>query len=174
VFGWTKELLHPVFDVAWAEAQGFCAWVGGRLPTEAEWEYAARGGVQGEIYPFNFDNAREKANFYGLKGNDRYAHTAPVRTFDPNGFRLFDIAGNVWEWTADWSDPTYYQQSPEQDPTGPSSRTERVARGGSFFSDPAKHLRISYREKFPPKGVDGVGFRCVLEDSPDTRMRFAR
>jgi formylglycine-generating enzyme required for sulfatase activity len=165
---------HPVADVGWDDAAAFCGWVGGRLPTEAEWEYAARGGRSGEIYPFQAENARDKANFEGAQGNDRYKYTAPVKSFDPNSYGLFDMAGNVWEWTADWFSPTYYRESPKEDPKGPPAGKERVARGGSFYSDPAKHLRFSFREKYPPNGLDRVGFRCVLPDGRETRDRFAQ
>jgi formylglycine-generating enzyme required for sulfatase activity len=101
-----------------------------------------------------------------------YDYTSPVKSFDPNSWGLYDMAGDVWQWTADWFDANYYSTSPADDPTGPDTGKERVVRGGSFRSDPAKHLRISYRDKFPPEAgpkLDAVGFRCVLEDSPETR-----
>ena len=165
---------HPVVNVSWADASAFCQWVGGRLPTEAEWEYAARGGQADQAFPFDSQNARDKANFssQGRKGNDVYDFTSPVRSFDPNPWGLYDMAGNVWQWTADWFDADYYSASPVDDPTGPATGKERVVRGGSFRSEPAKHLRISYRDKFPPEAgpkLDAVGFRCVLEDGPETR-----
>jgi formylglycine-generating enzyme required for sulfatase activity len=169
---------HPVVNVSWADAGAFCEWVGGRLPAEAEWEYAARGGQADQVFPFDSANARDKANFQNLgpKGNDVYVYTSPVKSFDSNPWGLFDMAGNVWQWTADWFDPDYYSHSPADDPKGPETGKERVARGGSFRSDPAKHLRISYRAGFPPKAnlkLDEVGFRCVLEDTPETRSRLA-
>jgi formylglycine-generating enzyme required for sulfatase activity len=169
---------HPVVNVSWADASAFCKWVGGRLPTEAEWEYAARGGQADQAFPFDSENARDKANFssQGRKGNDVYDFTSPVKSFDPNSWGLYDMAGNVWQWTADWFDVNYYSRAPADDPKGPDTGKERVARGGSFRSDPAKHLRISYRDKFPPGAgpkLDEVGFRCVLEDSPETRSRLA-
>jgi formylglycine-generating enzyme required for sulfatase activity len=165
---------HPVVNASWADASAFCQWVGGRLPTEAEWEYAARGGQADQAFPFDSQNARDKANFssVGRKGNDVYDYTSPVKSFDPNSWGLYDMAGDVWQWTADWFDANYYSTSPADDPTGPDTGKERVVRGGSFRSDPAKHLRISYRDKFPPEAgpkLDAVGFRCVLEDSPETR-----
>ena len=178
---WSREKdwseYHPVVNVSWVEASEFCEWAGGRLPTEAEWEYAARGGQAGQAYPFNAGNARDKANFQNLgpKGNDVYVYTSPVKSFDANAWGLFDMAGNVWQWTADWFDPAYYSKSPANDPKGPETGKERVARGGSFRSDPNKHLRISYRESFRPEGdskLDQVGFRCVLEDGPETRGRL--
>jgi formylglycine-generating enzyme required for sulfatase activity len=174
---WSRERdwseFHPVVNVSWDDAQAYCRWVGGRLPTEAEWEYAARAGKDSEAYPLNSENSRDKANFYGKQGNDVYQYTSPVKSFDPNAWGLFDISGNVWQWTADWYDPAYFSSSPVDDPQGPAAGKERVIRGGSFSSDPTKHLRISYRGKLSPKGADNVGFRCILEDGPATRERFA-
>lgn len=157
----------PMANMSYEDADAFCKWTGGRLPTEAEWEYAARGGKENEIVPLNAENAREKANFTGKKGNDRFEFTAPVRQFDPNGYGLFDMFGNVWEFTADYFADKYYAESPKQDPPGPASGKERVLRGGSWDSDPAKHLRISFRKK----GLGGniVGFRCVIPDSEEAR-----
>jgi formylglycine-generating enzyme len=162
---------HPMTFVSWDDAQAFCRWAGGRLPTEAEWEYAARAGKNNQIWPLDFQASREKANFAGQAGNDRFVNTSPVKQFDPNGFGLFDMAGNVWEWTADWYSDTYYAESPERNPPGPAAGKNRVIRGGSWNSDAKKHLRISLREK----GVNGgniVGFRCVLEDTPEIRKNF--
>ncbi|HUA62753.1 MAG TPA: SUMF1/EgtB/PvdO family nonheme iron enzyme [Verrucomicrobiae bacterium] len=169
---------HPVVNVPWADAAAFCEWAGGRLPREAEWEYAARAGQADQIFPFDISNARDKANFQNLepKGNDVYRYTSPVKSFDPNPWGLYDMAGNVWQWTADWFDASYYSSSPADDPKGPAGGKERVVRGGSFNSDPAKHLRISYRQGIAPNNklkLDDVGFRCVLPDGPETRARLA-
>jgi formylglycine-generating enzyme required for sulfatase activity len=158
----------PVVNVSWENARDYCAWAGGRLPTEAEWEYAARAGVDDEVYPLNDENSREKANFFGRKGNDIYEYTAPVRKFDANRFGLYDMAGNVWEWVNDFYAPDYYSHSPEVDPRGPVEGKQHVRRGGSFDSEPSQHLRISLRDEFD-KAVNNVGFRCVLDDTPDTR-----
>ena len=158
----------PMVMVQWDQARDFCAWTGGRLPTEAEWEYAARGGASEEIYPLNNENSRDKANFYGKSGNDRYDGVAPVRSFDANPFNLFDMAGNVWEWVADWYDPSYYSHSPAVDPPGPAMGKEHVIRGGSFESDPKEHLRLSYRQAQGGPQFK-VGFRCALDDTPETK-----
>ena len=159
---------HPITGVSWNNAKSYCEWAGGRLPTEAEWEYAARAGSSDEIYPLNDENSRDKANFAGTKKNDRFEATAPVRSFDANQFGLFDMAGNVWEWTQDWFDPNYFKESPAKDPLGPASGKEHTVRGGSHNSDPREHLRISYRQGIS-NSSNTVGFRCALEDTPAVR-----
>lgn len=162
---------EPVSAISWEEAQSFCRYAGGRLPTEAEWEYAARDGKDNETYPLNNENSRDKANFAGKQGNDRYADVAPVGSFDPSpNFKLFDMAGNVWEFVADFYSPSYYQESPDKDPPGPASGKDHIIRGGSWNSDAQEHLRISLRR--PGKGGNIVGFRCVVEDTPETRKSF--
>ena len=163
---WKKGQDLPIVNVPWEDAQAYCQWAGGRLPTEAEWEYAARAGSNGHVYPSDTEDSREKANFAGRKGNDRWdQETAPVRSFDPNAFRLYDMAGNVWEWVLDPYSADYYAHSPAVDPKGPESGKEHVARGGSFDSDPKEHLRISIRKAFG-KGQNNIGFRCMIPDTP--------
>jgi len=162
---------HPVTGMNWEEAQAYCAWAGGRLPTEAEWEYAARAGAENETYPLNSENSRDKANFYGKKENDRYDYTAPVRSFDSNRFGLFDMAGNVWEWVSDWYAEDYYANAAPTDPKGPATGRSHVVRGGSWDSDPHEHLRISFRLTYP-KGGNKVGFRCLLPDNEKVRAQL--
>jgi sulfatase modifying factor 1 len=162
---WRQED-RPISDMRWEDAAGYCHWAGGRLPTEAEWEYAARDGLPNEVYPLNSANSRDKANFYGKQGNDLFEYTAPVRSFDPLvPFQLFDMAGNVWEFVGDYYGTDYYENSPKVDPKGPDTGKQRVVRGGSFDSDPKDHLRISIRK--PADRGNNIGFRCVLEVTPE-------
>ena len=170
--GGEREHLYPVTNVSWEEAQAYCKWAGGRLPTEAEWEYAARAGQQDQAYPGDKKTAREKANFMGIAGSDIYEDLAPVRVFDPNNWNLYDMSGNVWEWVADTFDAGYYRTAPPRDPTGPGAGKYRVARGGSRASDAAEHLRLSFRRIQEHRDSNILGFRCILPHSPETETLF--
>ena len=166
--GWGDEAM-PIVDVTWDDAQAYCTWAGGRLPTEAEWEYAARAGSTAARYgdldeiAWYADNSgrqrldserilkEDQANYVKRldeNGNDMHE----VGQKRANGFGLYDMLGNVWEWVNDWYDEKYYQNSPSQDPAGPTSGQERVLRGGSWDGYPSL-VRVSSRTRYGP----GVG-----------------
>jgi formylglycine-generating enzyme required for sulfatase activity len=154
---------HPVVNVTHAQAQAYCAWVGGRLPTEAEWEYAARWN-DGRRYPWGNDPADlGLGNFGNPDGDTQSVGAFPIGA---NALGVLNLAGNVWEWVADWYDPDYYGESPRQDPTGPAEGTERGARGGAFATDP-QFVRVRNRyARDPNRGYNNVGFRCVAITPP--------
>jgi formylglycine-generating enzyme required for sulfatase activity len=151
--GWTNENM-PIVNVSWDDAQPYCQWSGGRLPTEAEWEYAARAGSTEARY----GPLEEVAWYSGNSGGQ----THDVAQKRANGFGLYDTLGNVWEWVNDWYDAGYYQNSPPQDPAGPSSGGYRVLRGGSSYLDPW-YVRVSGRYVLPAVHFNDFGMRCVGE-----------
>ena len=164
---------HPVVHVAWGDAVAYCAWAGRRLPTEAEWEYAARGGLEGRRFAWGDEltpGGRWPCNIwqgrfpYENTGADGHLATAPVRSYPPNGFGLYEVAGNVWEWCADRFAPDYYARSPFTDPRGPESGDLRVMRGGSYLCHHSycHRYRVAARSANTPGSSSGnCGFRTV-------------
>lgn len=150
-----KETL-PVVDVNWVDANAYCVWAGKRLPTEAEWERASRGLMEGGKYPWG-DGAPTKSSSHFDSLDGPY----PVRQFPPNYFGLFDMAGNVWEWCNDWYGKDYYQSAPDCDPKGPDTGLYRVLRGGSWADEP-KFLTCANRSwARPAERSPNIGFRCA-------------
>jgi len=147
---------HPVVNVTWENARAFCNWNGARLPTEAEWEKAARGGLEGALYPWGDEIDCNLANYGDCVGG-----TSPVDSHAPNGYDIYDTAGNVWEWTADWWDGSYYRNSPEDNPTGPADGEYRVIRGGAWGEETSS-MRAAHRLfNLPSYPHDFIGFRCA-------------
>ena len=166
---------HPVVHVSWNDASAYCAWSGTRLPTEAEWEVAARGGLEGQPFPWGDQlepDGRHRMNVFqgefpgGNTGADGYLGTAPVDEFPPNGLGLHNTTGNVWEWCADWLDVGYYAHAPLVGPAGPATGTARVQRGGSYLCHASycRRYRVSARFGSAPDSSTGnVGFRVAAD-----------
>ena len=147
---------YPVVDVSWEDAAAYAEWAGKRLPTEAEWERACRGLAERGKYAWgNEEPNAKRARYNVLDGPGAVCGVAK------NYFGLCDMAGNVWEWVADWYDRTYYQQAPDRNPAGPETGLYRVLRGGSW-ADEAKYLTCSYRSwARPGERSPNIGFRCA-------------
>jgi formylglycine-generating enzyme required for sulfatase activity len=157
---------HPVVHISWNDALAYCHWAGKRLPSEAEWEFAARGGLRQKIYPWGDEltpNGKHQCNIWQGKfptfnsGADGHTGTAPVKSFLPNGFGLYNCAGNVWEWCSDWFSP--FKRNPE-------SGESKIIKGGSYLCHASycNRYRVAARTANTPDSSSGhTGFRCAGE-----------
>jgi sulfatase modifying factor 1 len=169
---------HPVVHVSWNDAVAYSKWAGRRLPTEAEWEYAARGGLEGARYPWGDELIDDEWRCNIWQGDfprtnteeDGYLTTAPVRTFQPNGYGMWQMVGNVWEWCADWFGPRYYKFSPAANPPGPSLGAARVIRGGSYLCHDSycnRYRNAARSSNTPESSMGNAGFRTVGLTRPE-------
>jgi len=155
---WDED--HPMVNITWFEARDFAQWVGGRLPTEAEWEYAAKGGKLTRGYKYAGSNNFDEIAWHKKNSGEK---THPVGQKKPNELGLYDMSGNVWEWCQDWYDRKYYEVSPKDDPKGPETGLGKTRRGGSWYFNPERSLIIVRDHYSPTVKLFGMGIRVVKD-----------
>lgn len=173
---------HPVVHVSWNDAAAFAAWAGRALPSEAQWEYAARGGLEQKLYPWGDEltpSGRHLCNIWQGEfplhdiAEDGYAGTCPVDAFPPNAFGIYSVTGNVWEWCADWFTADIESDLMLRDPAGPATGTAKVMKGGSFLCHASycNRYRVAARtSNTPDSSTSNIGFRCVSRAQEEKRM----
>ncbi len=166
---------YPAVHISWSDAHAYAAWAGKRLPTEAEWEYAARGGLEQKLYPWGDELTPEGKHLCNIwqgefpvldTAEDGYSAAAPVDAFSPNGYGLHTITGNVWEWCQDWFSPDYHLLATRENPVGPEQGNAKVMKGGSYLCHASycNRYRVAARtSNTPDSATTNIGFRCVRD-----------
>jgi formylglycine-generating enzyme required for sulfatase activity len=171
--GIEARLRHPVVHVSWNDAAAYAKWAGKKLPSEAQWEFAARGGLEQKLYPWGdhlTPGGKHLCNIWQGQfpledtAEDGYAGACPVESFPPNGYGLYSVTGNVWEWCADWFHTAFAASPTQRDPAGPSQGQAKVMKGGSFLCHASycNRYRVAARTcNTPDSSASNIGFRCV-------------